>query len=155
MSLMRRRPSRQSLQSTLAFAGRRLIAVCGALAFSLLVTHPAYAAFIGPYAIGNFTLQNSSVCALDIPNGSVGSPDTNTAVLTGSNSGSGCPGMTDLTTTAAAAGMVQFNYSYFSLDLPGSDFAGYLLGNAFTQLADTSGQSGNVSFPVALGQIFG
>src|SRR5205823_1563046 len=40
-------------------------------------------------------------------------------------------------------------------DSPGGDIAGYLLANAFTQLADTSGQSGNVSFSVTLGQSFG
>ena len=130
--------------------------VCGALGLSLLAAQHADASFIGPYALSNFTLNNSSVCALDMPNGSVGSPDGGvTAVLTGSNSGSGCPGMTDLTINANGSGVVQFQFAYSSLDAPMADFAGYLLAGAFTQLADTSGETGTVSFPVARGESFG
>ncbi len=69
--------------------------------------------------------------------------------------------MTDWTATAVASGLVTFDYSYFSLDIDpinppsGNDFAGYILGNTFVQLADISGQSGQGSFAVTLGQTFG
>lgn len=125
-------------------------------AFILALASHANAGFIGPYALGNFTLINTPTCGGDILNGSATTPDNgNTVVLTGSNSGSGCAGTTDLLTTAQGAGTVQFNYSYSSLDAPGADFAGYLRGSMFTQLADTNGQSGAVSFQVSSGQSFG
>ena len=135
---------------------RSIATLCGALGFSLLFTNEAEASFTAPYALSNFMLNNSSVCALDVPNGTATTPDNGlTVVLTGSNSGSGCAGTTDLTATALAAGVVQFNYLYTSLDNPGLDFAGYLVGGSFTPLADTSGMSGSVMVPVALGQMFG
>ncbi len=124
--------------------------------FILALASHANAAFIGVYAPGNFKLINTPTCGGDILNGSAATPDNgNTVVLTGSNSGSGCAGTTDLLTGAQAAGNVQFSYSYSSLDSPGGDFAGYLRGSTFTQLADTNGQSGAVSFPVSNGQSFG
>ena len=110
----------------------------------------AYAGFIGDYALNNFTLVNTNA------DGSVTTPDNGlTAVLTGGNNGSGEPGTTDLLTTAAGTGTVAFHYSYSALDFPGFDYAGYLIDSAFVQLADTDGQSGNASFMVTAGQIFG
>ncbi len=135
---------------------RSALHLCGALAIGLLFSHHADAAFVGSYALNNFTLKDTSTCGLDTPTGSATTPDNGLSViLTGSDSGSGCPGTTDLTAAAAAAGMVHFQYSYSSTDLPGADIAGYLLGNVFTQLADTTGQTGNASFTVASGQRFG
>ncbi len=78
--------------------------------------------------------------------------------LTGGNTGSGdigIPGITDFTVTAQSAGTVQFNYSYASLDTPGNDNAGYLLGTTRFQLADTDGQSGSRSFTTTPGQRYG
>lgn len=116
---------------------------------SVLAPH-ARAAFISPYALNNFTLTNMNA------DGTAVTPDGGLSiVLTGGNNGSGEPGTTNLTTTAQGSGLVQFNYSYSSLDLPKQDFAGYLLGNSFTQIADTNGQSGMISFSVTHGQTFG
>jgi hypothetical protein len=78
-----------------------------------------------------------------------------TLQLTGGNNGSGLEGTTDLTTSAPAPGTVSFHFAYSSLDIPGFDFAGYLLGGAFTQFADTDGQVGDIAFAVSLGQIYG
>ncbi|MCU1237531.1 MAG: hypothetical protein JWP63_5498, partial [Candidatus Solibacter sp.] len=75
--------------------------------------------------------------------------------LTGGNNGSGLTGFTDLSATATQAGLIAFQYMYASLDLPGFDWAGYFVGALFTQLADTDGDSGTASFPVALGDTFG
>lgn len=150
-------PLRQPLHGSWGKRWRSLAILSGALGFSLLFTNRVEASFVGSYPLSNFMLNNSSTCpALDFPNGSASTPDGGlSVVLTGSNSGSGCAGTTDLTATALAAGTVQFSFLYTANDDPGADFAGYLLGNSFTQFADTSGQSGNILFPVALGQTFG
>jgi hypothetical protein len=82
-------------------------------------------------------------------------PDGLSFVLTGGNTGSGLSGTTDFTATAPASGLVQFQYSYASLDTPGADNAGYLLDDDQIQLADTDGTSGNASFSVSAGQRYG
>jgi len=131
-------------------------ALCFAVGLATAWSGHANAAFIGPYSFNNFTLSNVPTCGGDVPNGSALTPDNgNSIVLTGSNSGSGCASTTTLTAPAQAAGTVQFSYSYSSLDTPGADFAGYLRNSVFTQLADTNGQSGNVTFSVSSGQSFG
>ena len=130
---------------------RPILAFCWALGF-LALTSPAQAAFTGAYALNQFTLTNMNA------DGKAITPDGGLSiVLTGGNNGSGQAGTTDLVAFAAGAGTVQFHYSYSSLDFPGADFAGYLLGAAltFTQLADTDGQSGNAMFAVSNGQKFG
>ncbi len=110
----------------------------------------AKAAFIGNYSLTNSTLTN------DNADGFVSTPDNGqTIILTGGQTGSGVPGLTDLLFTAAGTGAVQFQYSYSALDFPGFDYAGYLLGNAFTQLADFDGASGIANFTVSQGQRFG
>jgi PEP-CTERM motif len=130
---------------------RPILAFCWALGLSsLALTSPAQAAFTGPYAFNQFTLTNLNADGFAItPDGGL------SIVLTGGNNGSGLPGTTDLIAVAAGTGAVQFHYSYSSLDFPGFDFAGYLVGAAFTQLADTDGQSGNAMFTVSNGQKFG
>jgi hypothetical protein len=129
-------------------ASRRLIFI--QLIFICIFTPAAHAGFIGDYSLNNFTLVNTNA------DGFVSTPDNGlTAVLTGGNNGSGEPGTTDLLTTATGTGTVAFHYTYSALDFPGYDYAGYLVNSAFTQLADTDGQSGNASFMVTAGQIFG
>lgn len=128
-----------------------IVPFCWAVVFTA-VAPQAKGAFIGDYALSNFTLTNTNTndtgFATVTPGGAL--------VLTGGNGGSGLgPGMTDLTIAARGMGTVFFNYVYSTLDDPGFDFAGYLLSGAFTQLANSDGQSGSVTFPVDVGQIFG
>ncbi len=129
---------------------RRCLMAAGWILGCIFALTKANAAFVSPYALNNFMLINTNA------DGTAVTPDGGLSiVLTGGNNGSGMPGTTDLVTTAQAAGLVQFKYSYFSLDIAHQDFAGYFLGNAFTQIADVSGQMGTVSFMVPLGQTFG
>jgi hypothetical protein len=150
-------------------AGRRraLIPLCAVVGFCFALTEKAKADFIGYYALNNFTLTNSAST-----NGSAATPDAGQSiVLTGGNLGGGNAGSTDLTIFAAASGMVQFTFSYFSSD-PSSagtyplgcglgfvgpcDDAGYLLNGSFVQLADDIHQnSGHMQFSVTSGQSFG
>jgi hypothetical protein len=110
----------------------------------------ARAGFITPYAFQNFTLTNSTFA-----DGSASAPDAATLILIGPNDGSGLAGSTDLTVDSVSMGSVHFDYLYTSLDLPGFDYAGFTLDGVFYQLADTSGDSGTVAFPVVLGDTFG
>jgi hypothetical protein len=127
--------------------------VCSALLF--LITSAAFpqqakAGFIGDYAVNLFTVTNMNGV------GSVSSPDGGASLLiSGPNDGSGLNGFTDVTITVAKSGLIQFQYTYSSLDLPGYDFAGYLLGTVFVPLADENGQSATVLVPVTQGQLFG
>jgi hypothetical protein len=122
---------------------------CGAMAISAALAPQARAGFIGYYDIGNFTQTTTS-------DGFAYTPDLGlSVVVVGGNDGSGNYGTTDLVIQAPAAGMVQFNYLYNSLDTPGFDGAGYLLDGNFTPLADTNGQSGTLSFSVNSGDVFG
>lgn len=130
--------------------GRFFATLFLAFACGLVLVPQAKAAFIGNYSLANSTLTNTNA------DGSVTTPDNGqTIVLTGGNNGSGLLGMTDLLFTAAGSGPVQFHYSYSSLDFPGSDFAGYLVGNNFTNLATFDGATGSANFTVSLGQPFG
>jgi hypothetical protein len=120
------------------------------LAFSVAGVMPLEAGFVGNYQLGNFLLTNVEADGFAVtPDGGV------SVVLTGGNTGSGQPGSTDLTIPANAAGIVAFTFLYSSLDLPGFDYAGYILGSTFLQFADSDGQSATVTFPVIAGQIFG
>ena len=89
-----------------------------------------------------------------LPNGSVSSPNPVTLILTGTNDGSGLPGTTNLTIASQGAGLLEFSYIFTTLDDPGFENTGYLLGPAFP-LADTSGESGSVIVPLSRGEIFG
>lgn len=132
-----------------------LLAFCLAL---VLCTMCAQRAQAGIITLNDFTLTNTNGdgSAITTAGGS-------TLIFTGPNNGSGLPGQTDLTTVAKASGLVQFDFSYTTLDLwdtsdptaTPNDFAGYLAGSVFTLLADRDGQSGTVSFQVVLGQTFG
>lgn len=91
-------------------------------------------------------------------NGSVlVSNDDLSFILTGGNDGSGIEGLTTFTFTAPTAGVVQYLYSYSSIDTPGNDSAGYLVGSNMVQLTDTdtAGIISSASFTVNAGQIYG
>ena len=132
------------------------LAFCLTLLF-IATAQPAAAAPITGYALSDFTLINTNA------NGSIAaSPDGSAWILTGPNNGSGLEGTTDLVTTAKAAGMIQFQFAFSTLDVwdPSDpdgpyDYAGYLLGPTFVLLADQSGDSGPVLFAVTMGQTFG
>ncbi len=110
----------------------------------------AEAGFIGSYQTSFFTLTNSNSI------GSATSPDGGQSlIITGPNTGDGFAGTTDFTIVLPASGTILFQYTYSSLDDPGFDFAGYLLGGVFVQFADTNGQSGSLSIPVNQGTLFG
>lgn len=133
------------------------------LACMFFMTLPARASFIGVYSLANFSLINSDLTGgTSLTNGFAMSPDGGLSVLlTGGNSGSGLAGTTDLVINAAAAGLVQFQYSYASADSPGFDFSGYLLAGNFFPLSDSNGMCnaapcpGMVHFAVSVGQSFG
>lgn len=127
----------------------RAVLLCWAMVIAAALSPEAKGAFIGDYALSNFTLTNTNA------NGSAVVNTNGALVFTGGNNGSGLRGTTDLTTFAVAPGVVSFTYSYSSLDSPTFDFAGYLLSSTFIQLADATGQSGTITFPVSLRQAFG
>jgi len=134
-------------------AGTRRIPIhlcCVVLAVASFLAPSAHAGFVAPYSLGNFTLLNTNA------DGSANTLDGGLSVnIIGGNNGSGLEGTTDLTIAAVAAGIVHFQYSYFSTDDPFFDNTGYLLDGVYTELTDTSGVSGSVDFAVAAGQIFG
>lgn len=135
-----------------------ILPFCFVLIFIVASALRAHAAIIGNYTLNDFTLTNN--------NGDGSATTTNggsTLVFTGPNNGSGLPGSTDLTAVAGMAGLIQFQYTYSTLDIwdtsdptaTPNDLAGYLLGSTFFQLADRNGQTGTASFAVSVGQIFG
>lgn len=133
-----------------------LISVAGVAAGVLSVTLPEPAQaldFTGAYSPANFTLTNINAD---------GSVDTSTAPtsisITGGNNNSGNLGFTSFLTTAAGTGSVSFNWNYSTQDEEaGFDPFGYVLNNVFFTLTNErlTGQSGSVSFDVALGDRFG
>jgi hypothetical protein len=143
-------------------------AVFWMLGLSLVLAPQAKAGLIGYYSFGNWTVTNNDIggnqCgSVACTNGFAEPADGGlSAVLTGGNSGSAIPGTTDLVIQAIGTGLVQFQYSYFSLDtvaLCGSpcDLAGYLINGTFTALADDINQQpGTTSaFAVTAGDVFG
>ena len=118
------------------------------LAMALTFASPAHAGLVGSYDFGQWTLINHSA------DGSV-APTLDGIALTGGNTGSGDMGATDFVIITPATGLVTFSWSYFSLDLPTFDNAGFLLDGTYTVLTDTSPDSGNQSVHVVAGQSFG
>ena len=142
------------MQSNILF--RSLGALRCSFLLALLLTGAfapaAKADFVSPYALGDFTLLNSTPS----DNGTAVTPDGGrTVVLTGPNDGSGLPGFTELTILSRGNGVFHFNYVYTSLDTPNADFAGYTLNGRVFPLATASGQSGTVSVPVRQGDRIG
>ena len=145
----------------------------GVLALLAVFAVNAEADFVGYYALTNWTLTNTNNGnAPSYTNGTASTPDDGqTVVITGGNSGSGEYGATDLFITAAASGIVQFDWSYYSSDPSSSgeypygcglgftgscDDAGYLLNGNYVALANDIDQgSGVVSFSVTAGETFG
>ena len=171
-----------------------------ALGVCLALTPNAKADFDGDYSFsnapdvnnmyGNWTLFNTgqvcnfSGCVPGNPSGTYGYPYTpdngSSLILNGSNSGTDIGGITELYISAAASGVVQFNWSYSSLfDLSqfasissptgcGVNYAGPCneagyytdIGGNITQyqLADAQTQGSSltpVTFAVTAGEIFG
>ena len=129
---------------------RYALATAGLAAVAMPAT--AKANFSGYYAPGNWTLQNTGDS-----NGFVdtaGAPASIT--LHGGSSGTGGPGDTDFTIAAAASGLLNFHWSYFSTDSGTYDSAYFLLNGVPTFLADNSSQgSGDFSIALTSGSIFG
>ena len=131
-------------------AGAQVFALC------LLSTPQLKASFIQAYDLSQFTLTNTNA------DGTAMSPDGGLSlILTGGNNGSGLSGTTDFVMVATLGGLISFDYTYSACsqtdicDTPGFDFGGYLLNTNFTQIADTTGMSGAVSFGINPGDTFG
>jgi hypothetical protein len=129
----------------------RVVTFCSTLVLFGSFLQPAKAAFIGEYALDKFTLSNSP-----FTDGFAATPDGGLSIiLTGSDTGSGVEGYTDLTIASAGTGLLSFQFSYFSEDEATFDSAGYRLGSNFIMFADQSGETGTVQIPVTVGQLFG
>jgi len=158
----------------------RFVSILGLLVLSMLALAPqAQAGFIGYYDIsninslnfGNWVLVNSPTGIPEVqdPNGTATTPDSGmTLVVTGSQTGSGFPSMTDFEIVAPSAGTVSFLFTYSSLDtmfpLCGGDLmsqcddGGYVVNGVYTQLATDLSQVSTptmVSFSVNAGDTFG
>ena len=112
----------------------------------------ANAAFLGPYALGNFTISQT-----DPTDGStVMSPDGGlSVVITGGNNGSGNPSEIDWFIIAPASGIATFNWAYSSQDTPGFDGGGFLVNGSNTLLSVADGESGSENVGIFAGQTFG
>lgn len=103
-----------------------------------------------------FTLTNSGVALAGNSTDGYATVSGGTLMICGPDNGSGEPGTTDLVTTAPGTGTVSFDWSFSSVgNNPGDFTAGYLLNGAFTQIADTDGESSMTSFLVTAGETFG
>lgn len=111
--------------------------------------------FSGSYDPVNWTLTN------DNANGFVDTSSAPSEIsVTGGDNGSGFFGQTSYTTTAAADGLVSFDWTYNTTDVDGPSFDpfGFLLNGSFFQLTDDTGadfQSGFADFSVVEGDEFG
>jgi hypothetical protein len=131
--------------------GRRLRCTCLCLVALLMgVLAPQVRASVIPYSVAAFQLSNDNADgAAVVLNAGLA------LMLTGGNNGTGLSGTSDFLATAVAAGAIEFQYTYNSLDAPGFDSAGYMIQGLFIQLTDTGGDSGTASFTVAAGDVFG
>ena len=137
-----------------------IAAVCG-IWLALALAPQAKAGFIGYYSLSDFTLINTCTDVYTpcmAPDGTAFTSG-DSIVIVGGHNGSGESGVTDLVITAAGSGVVQFQYSYSSLDGIGFDYAGYLLNGVYYQLADTDGEASAagdyVTLTVTAGEVFG
>jgi hypothetical protein len=163
MFLLRRAALRRRFCPALSWCFLVLILFPAANAYAGLVGYYVFGNFVpanngnpNPFSCdgtyGNFTLSETGGLA---PNGCVTSPDSNTLILTGTNDGSGAAGSTIFTIPSEGSGLFQFNYLFQTPNPATFDTAGYLRNGAYTQLADTDGQSGAFSVSVLAGQIIG
>jgi MYXO-CTERM domain-containing protein len=114
---------------------------------ALAMTGVAQAQFEGYYAPENWTFYDEAGGSLDLG----GVPDYLTII----GGDSSIAGYTTLTIAAGAAGTVEFDWSYYSIDSPGYDEGGYIYNGANYFLSDTYGESGSVSFEVGAGEEIG
>ena len=113
----------------------------------------AKADFSGYYAPSHWTLTNTGGSTNGFVDTS-GAPASIT--LHGGSSQSGTAGDTDFTIAAAASGMLNFHWSYFSTDSGTYDSAYFLLNGVPTFLADNGSQGmGDFSIALTSGNIFG
>ncbi len=131
---------------TVTTVGLTLAAASGASAATVFGFQDAYDPI-------NWTFTNSNADGFVNTGGAPASIS-----LTGGDNGSGVPGTTDYTTTAAAAGTVTFDWNYSTADEPFFDPFGYLLNGSFIQVTDDGGgvvQNGTATFNVLAGDSFG
>jgi len=127
----------------------KLLKVLVAVLLAGATTPQAYASVI-PYPLSAFQVSNDNADGT-----AVGINGGLSLLLTGGNNGTGLAGTTDFIATALTPAIIEFQYTYNSLDSPGFDSAGYLIQGLFVQLTDTDGDSGSASFTVSAGDIFG
>lgn len=143
------------------FLNRRILhwSLATSVTLTIIASLPAktlaVTGFTGDYDPSNWTLTNTNADgSVDTNNAASGSID-----LIGGDSGSESSGATDwvINITPSRAGSVSFDWSYFSLDVPGNDTGGYLLNNIFYQLAATDGDfsTAPVTFLLNPGDTFG
>ncbi|MCH7614527.1 MAG: PEP-CTERM sorting domain-containing protein [Nitrospinae bacterium] len=114
---------------------------------------PAFADFIGPYDVSNWTSSTEYGGSINLS----GAPTSITLI-----SGDGrvvTNSSQDFTIAAVTDGFVSFNWAFSTIDWDTHwDPFGYLLNGIFTQLTENRGldtQSGTASFAVLAGNVFG
>jgi hypothetical protein len=112
---------------------------------ALSVAAGARADFSGYYDHSNWYLYSEG-------DGYVANATPSTLTLVGDNSGWG--GYTDYIIAIEQDGILSFDWSYFSIDDPGFDYASYYAGGMDNFLSDASGESGSVSIAVTAGELF-
>jgi len=126
--------------------------LAGLAAATLAQGDRAFALTANGFAINNFTLSNTNA------NG-FANPTSTSLTLTGGNNSSNLSGTTDWLTTIGInqVGTWQFDWSYFSLDVPGDDRAGYVINGNFTTVATSDGEFSlkPVTFNVYTGDVVG
>jgi len=147
-----------NMHNKIDFANYRPIITLGlatSAALGIMYTLPSQAtafSFAGDFEPSKWTLTNINAD---------GSVDTTNAplgiILTGGDNGSNLPGTTDWTISINSASEISFDWSYFTLDTPGFDSAGFLLNGIYTPLAIQDGDfsTSAVSINVITGDIFG
>lgn len=130
-------PPRRAAPAVSSRIEARLAGYAALPALALLGAGAAQAAFIGPYAVGNWTTTSTAGGSVDTS----GAPASITVV--GPDTGSNSSQQIDFTIAAVADGIWSFDWSYSSTDSAGYDGAGWLLNGAFSLLANASGNSGS------------
>ena len=148
-----------NMHNKIDFANYRPILTLGlatSTTLGFLFTLPSQAkafSFTGDFEPSKWTLTNINA------DGSVDTTEASsgTIILTGGDNGSNLPGTTDWTIPINSASEISFNWSYFTLDTPGFDSAGFLLNGIYTPLAIQDGDfsTSAVSINVITGDIFG
>jgi hypothetical protein len=113
---------------------------------------PAFADFIGPYDVGNWTSSTEYGGSISGDSMSITLVSGDGRVVTDSSQ--------DFTIAAVADGIVSFDWAFSTIDVDGSywDPFGYLLNDFFTQLTVDDifeDQSGTTFFAVQAGDVFG